>query len=60
MTITIGDSVALKQPPIIGTVDDTVFDRESGELRHLVTYTDANGDKQQRWFFAGEIIKEAE
>ena len=51
----IGSQVKLVQPVIGGPIVDTEYDKDAHELRHLVEWTDASGDVQQRWFLESEL-----
>jgi len=55
MAFNTGDVVRLIQPVIQGEVIDTEYDRDSGGLRHLVRYADAEGSMQQRWFLETQL-----
>lgn len=50
MSITIGQQAKLVQPVIAGEVVDTRFNKEEGQLEHLLSYQEADGTPQQRWF----------
>lgn len=41
--------------PIVGTVEKFSFDENTGEITVLVTYKDADGNDQQRYFKQSEI-----
>ena len=41
--------------PITGTVEKFAFDENTGEIVFLVSYTDAEGESQQRYFKETEI-----
>lgn len=51
----IGNTVKLKQPVIQGEIIDTEYNKDSKELHHLVSYNDANGAQQQRWFSESDL-----
>lgn len=51
----IGNQVRLVQPVVAGEIVDTEYDKESKQLRHLVRWTDAQGDEQSRWFTEGQL-----
>lgn len=53
--INVGQQARLIQPVIQGEVIDTRFNKTSGELEHLVSYTDAEGEVQERWFLASNL-----
>lgn len=41
--------------PIVGTVEKFAFDENTGEIVFLVSYTDADGEDQTRYFKETEI-----
>lgn len=45
-------------PPIRGVVDSFVVDQETGEIQYGVTWQDAEGNEQSRFFRDGEIVPE--
>ena len=51
----IGSPVRLIQPVVQGEIVDTEYDKGSKSLRHLVAWTDADGNAQQRWFDAAQL-----
>lgn len=51
----IGETARLKQPVIEGEVIDTRFNKDAGELEHLLSYVDSDGEAQERWFFESTI-----
>lgn len=53
--INIGQTARLVQPVIQGEVTDTRFNKDANELEHLVSYTDAEGEVQSRWFLASNL-----
>lgn len=53
--INIGQTARLVQPVIQGEVIDTRFNKTAGELEHLVSFADAQGDAQERWFLASQL-----
>lgn len=53
--IEIGQQARLIQPVIQGEVKDTQFNKTASELEHLVSYTDADGEVQERWFLASQL-----
>ena len=53
--IQVGQQARLVQPVIQGEVIDTQFNKTAGQLEHLVTYVDAAGEQQERWFLASEL-----
>lgn len=53
--INVGQQARLIQPVIQGEVIDTRFNKTAGELEHLVFYTDAEGEAQERWFLASQL-----
>lgn len=53
--INIGQTARLVQPVIQGEVTDTRFNKDANELEHLVSYTDAEGEVQSRWFPASSL-----
>lgn len=50
-----GNKVRQIAPVIEGTIVDTEYDKSTKALRHLVEYTDAEGDEHQRWFSESEL-----
>lgn len=51
-----GDTVIqILQAPIEGTVAGFSLDQDTGEVKVLVAYKDANGDSHQRYFKASEL-----
>lgn len=55
MAVEIGKKARLIQPVIEGNVIDTEYDKDAKSLRHLVEYTDANGEVQTRWFTEAQL-----
>lgn len=55
MSIAIGQQARLKQPVVQGEVVDTNFNKTASELEHLISYTDADGELQQRWFLESQL-----
>lgn len=53
--IEIGQTARLIQPVIEGDVKDTQFNKSAGELEHLLTYIDSEGEVQERWFLASQL-----
>lgn len=51
----LGQSARLIQPVVEGEVADTRFNKDAAELEHLINYTDADGEAQQRWFLASKL-----
>lgn len=51
----IGNIARVKQPVIQGEITDTRYDKEARQLEHLVTYTDGEGQSQERWFKESEL-----
>lgn len=51
----IGNQVRLVQPVVSGEIVDTEYDKESKQLRHLVRWTDGQGDERSRWFTEGQL-----
>lgn len=45
-----GQQVRLVAPVIQGSIEDIRFNKGTEELEYLVTYTDADGEAQTRWF----------
>lgn len=50
-----GQRARLIQPVIEGEVIDTKFNKDAGELEHLLSYADASGEPHQRWFLASQL-----
>lgn len=50
-----GDNAKLIQPVIQGKIVDTEYDKDAKCLRHLLQYTDADGETQTRWFLESEL-----
>lgn len=55
MSIAIGQQAKLVQPQVAGEVVDTRFNKDAQQLEHLLNFTDAEGEVQQRWFLASEL-----
>lgn len=55
MSIAIGQQAKLIQPVVAGDVVDTRFNREAGQLEHLLNFPDADGEIHQRWFLASDL-----
>ena len=55
MAIKKGDTARVKVPVIQGTVLRRQVDEESDRVRLLMTWTDAEGHEQQRWFDESEL-----
>lgn len=55
MAFKTGDKVQYEVKPIIGTILGAKFDEDSNIL-YLVEYEDKNGDTQQRYFLADELV----
>lgn len=53
--VNIGETARLVQPVIQGEVMDTRFNKDANQLEHLVSYPDAEGDVQERWFLASDL-----
>lgn len=53
--IDVGQQARLVQPVIQGEVTDTRFNKDAKELEHLVSWTDAEGETQERWFLASQL-----
>lgn len=53
--IEVGQQARLVQPVIQGEVTDTRFNKDAKELEHLVTWTDEDGQPQERWFLASKL-----
>lgn len=51
----IGNQVRLIQPVVSGEVIDTEYDKDAKELRHLVQWTDEDGEQQTRWFVESQL-----
>jgi hypothetical protein len=50
-----GQTVRLITPVIQGQITDTRYNKDAKGLEHLVNWTDANGNVQERWFIEGEL-----
>lgn len=55
MTIAVGNVARVKQPVLQGEVINTRYNHSAGELEHLVSYNDASGDEQVRWFLESQL-----
>lgn len=55
--IVIGESARLKQPTIQGKVVDTRYNKDHEEVEHELSYVDASGETQSRWFLSSELEK---
>lgn len=44
-------------PVITGTIIDTQWNKSAKEVEHLVEWTDADGEVQQRWFLQSGLEK---
>lgn len=55
MAISVGQNARLKQPVIQGEVTDTRYNKDAGELEHLVSYVDSSGDTHERWFLDSQL-----
>ena len=51
----IGDQARLIQPVIEGAVTDIRYNKDHECLEHLISYSDADGNDQQRWFLSKEL-----
>lgn len=50
-----GDRVRLKTPVVEGPISDITFDKAAGQVAYEVTYTDAEGHEQIRFFPEGQL-----
>lgn len=50
-----GMIVKLVQPIIKGQITDTRYNKDAKSLEHLVSYTDENGQPQERWFVESQL-----
>ena len=50
-----GQTVRLIQPVVQGEISDTRYNKDAKCLEHLVTYTDSQGETQERWFLESEL-----
>lgn len=55
MSFEAGRQVRLVQPVIQGEIIDTEYDKSHKELKHLIEWRDADGERQQRWFLESEL-----
>lgn len=55
MSFKIGDEVKPKVTAPVGEVQDARMNTSGGELEYLVTYADADGEAQERWFLESQI-----
>lgn len=55
MALEIGQNAKLKQPVIEGQIIDTQYNKDAKELEHLLIWTDADGEDQQRWFSESQL-----
>ena len=57
MAFKTGSAVQLIQPTIAGVVVKTEYDNDAEQLKHLVEYKDAEGETQQRFFYADQLAE---
>ena len=50
-----GTSVRLIQPVIEGEVIDVEWDKDKDQKRIKITWKDANGNQQDRWFLESDL-----
>lgn len=55
MAIEEGSAVRQKAVIVEGVVVDTEYDKDNKQLKHLVEYSDADGETQRRWFLESEV-----
>jgi len=55
MTLKVGQTTRLIQPVIEGEIVDTRYNKDAKELEHLLSWEDAGGDQQTRWFLESEL-----
>lgn len=55
MSIKIGQQAKLVQPVVQGEVKDTRFNKDEGQLEHLLSYIGADGEPHERWFLESEL-----
>ena len=55
MSLETGQNVRLKAPVIQGPIKDTEYDKDAKTLRHLVEYSDLQGETHQRWFLETDL-----
>lgn len=51
----IGKTVRLVQPVVQGEIIDTEYDKDTKQLRHLLSWVDADGETQNRWFTESQL-----
>lgn len=55
MSVSVGQTAKLIQPVVQGTITDTRYNKEAGQLEHQMEYTDANGESHDRWFLDSQL-----
>jgi hypothetical protein len=55
MSLEMGQQARLIQPVVEGEIIDTEYDKDAKQLKHLVAYTDADGESQTRWFLESQL-----
>lgn len=55
MSLKTGAVVFAAQGTVQGTVSDARMNQSYGELEYLVTFTDAEGIEQERWFLESQL-----
>lgn len=55
MSLEIGATARLIQPEIQGEIVDTQYNKSAKELEHLISWTDADGEVQERWFLESTL-----
>lgn len=55
MSLKTGAVVFAAQGTVQGTVVDARMNQSYGELEYLVTFTDAEGIEQERWFLESQL-----
>lgn len=55
MALEVGQQARLIQPVVQGAIVDTQYNKDAKELEHLVEWTDADGEVQQRWFLESQL-----
>jgi len=55
MALAEGQRVRLVAPVIEGPILDTRYNKDAGELEHLVSFTAPDGDAAERWFLQSQL-----
>lgn len=55
MALKVGDAARVVVPVIAGEVTQVKFNEDTGAKRILLTWTDLEGETQERWFTEEEL-----